>query len=238
MPLHDRIIPSGPGRSSGLICLALALCALPSAPAPVWAQQGPAEPAPLAAPPQDVALPVLTLDFERLFETTRWGKRIISDLARDRAALRAENNRISDALVAEEKALTDRRATLAPGAFRAEADAFDERATGIRAAQKAKDQALTQGLAQHRQAFYAAVAPLMDELLARRGAVVLLDRRAIIRGLEAADITDDLAALVDARLGTGPEDDSGAAPEAGAEAAPAETPPDPDLPPRPAASSE
>ncbi|WP_176518617.1 OmpH family outer membrane protein [Rhodobacter maris] len=198
---------SRPGRSFGLVCLVLAAVWL-LGPIPGVAQQT----APAEAGGHDVELPVLTLDFERLFETTLWGKRIIADLTRDRDALRAENNRISDALVAEEKALTDRRATLAPEAFRAEADAFDERATGIRAAQKAKDQALSQGLAQHRQSFYAAVAPLMDEVLARRGAVVLLDRRAIIRGLEAADITDDLAALVDARLGTGPAEDQGADP--------------------------
>ena len=157
-------------------------------------------PAPEAA---QARLPVLTLDFERLFDSTRWGKRLAADLAAESAALNAENNRIAEDLIAEEKALTDRRAAMSPQAFRTEADAFDERATDIRAAQKAKAQAFTQAYEASRQAFFAALAPLIDEVLAGRGAVVVLDRRAIIRGLEAADITDDLVALADERLGDG-----------------------------------
>lgn len=162
--------------------------------------------APLPGLAQDKppAVPVLTLDFERLFDDTLWGKAIAADLARESTALAAENTRIADDLIAEEKLLTERRAKLTPAAFRAEADAFDERATGIRAAQKAKAQALTQSFEAAQQAFFVASGPLIDEILTRRGAVMVLDRRAIIRGLEAADITEDLARLMDARLGTGP----------------------------------
>lgn len=184
---------TGPGGIPGLLRLVALALACAATPAPVFAQD-----------PGKAVLPVLTLDFERLFAQTRWGKRIGADLAAESAALNAENNRIAEDLIAEEKSLTDRRAQLAPQAFRAEADAFDDRATGIRAAQKSKAQALSQGYDAARQAFYQALAPLIDEVLAGRGAVVVLDRRAIIRGLEAADITDDLAALVDARLGDGP----------------------------------
>ncbi|PTV94817.1 periplasmic chaperone for outer membrane proteins Skp [Rhodobacter aestuarii] len=184
-----------PGGLPGLLRASLLGVALllPIA-VPVSAQDGAGAHAPL---------PVLTMDVEGLFERTLWGKRIMSELAAESAALTAENNRIADDLIAEEKSLTDRRASLAPGAFRAEADAFDERATGIRNAQRAKSQALSQSFENQRQAFYTTVAPLMDEFLASRGAVVLLDRRAIIRGLEAADITDELVDMVNARMGDG-----------------------------------
>ncbi|MBZ4021582.1 hypothetical protein CKO11_03805 [Rhodobacter sp. TJ_12] len=192
----------GPGGIPGLLRAGLVavLLLVPQA-APLIAQEGAPQTVPIA--PAPMRMPVLTLDVERLFETTLWGKRIMSELAQESAALTAENNRIAEDLIAEEKALTDRRATLSPEAFRAEADAFDARATGIRNAQKAKAQALNQSFETRRQDFYVGIAPLMDELLAAREAVVLLDRRAIIRGFEAADITEDLAALVDARLGDG-----------------------------------
>lgn len=180
-----------PGGIPGLLRLCLLVLALSLLPVPQVQ----------ATPP---SLPVLTLDFERLFSESRWGQRIAADMARDSAALGTENARIADDLIAEEKSLTDRRAKLAPEAFRAEADAFDERATGIRAAQKAKAQALTQNFDAARQAFFEATGPFLDEILAGRGAVMVLDRRAIIRGLEAADITDDLVHLLDERLGEGP----------------------------------
>lgn len=196
-----RLTTEGPGILPGLLrltlCVGLAFACLGTA--PVRAEQAPA------------AVPVLTLDFERLFSETLWGKRIAADMARDSAALNAENTRIADDLIAEEKALTDRRARLTPEAFRAEANAFDERATGIRAAQKAKAQALTQSYDSARQGFLNASGPLIDEVLTSRQAVMVLDRRVIIRGLEAADITEDLARLMDARLGKGPTDPPSAA---------------------------
>ena len=194
----------GSGRLFGLVrlCLGVTVLSLGLAVTQTRAEPG-------GQPP----VPVLTLDFEQLFDKTLWGKRIAADMARDSAALMAENTRIADDLIAEEKQLTERRATLMPAAFRAEADAFDERATGIRAAQKAKAQALTQSYEAARQAFFVASGPLIDEVLTRRDAVMVLDRRAIIRGLESADITAELARLMDARLGAGPSDQT--RPEAG-----------------------
>ncbi|WP_157851868.1 OmpH family outer membrane protein [Rhodobacter capsulatus] len=192
--MRQRKALTGPGSLPGLLrlCLVAAVLALGLA-------------APLRAEPvAPAAVPVLTLDFERLFDDTLWGKAIAAEMTRESTALAAENTRIADDLIAEEKLLTERRAKLTPAAFRAEADAFDERATGIRAAQKAKAQALTQSFETARQAFFVASGPLIDEILTRRGAVMVLDRRAIIRGLEAADITEDLARLMDARLGAGP----------------------------------
>ncbi len=176
--------------------VALALAGLPMA-AP--AQQA----APLTEPVIRLPNPVLTLDWERLFEETLWGKRIRADLEAQSKDLQQENNRIADDLIAEEKALTDRRATMEPDAFRSEANAFDERATGIRNAQKTKAQTLSQHFDDERQAFFEAVSPLLDDLLVQRGAVVVLDRRAIIRGVANADVTEEIVRLVDQKFGEG-----------------------------------
>lgn len=200
----------GPGRTPGPLRAAPVLAVLLAVllGAMLGAAPGRAEQAAPVAPGAESAVaqgaPVLILDFERLFDETRWGQRIAADLAAASSALNTENNRIADDLIAEEKALTERRAGMPAEQFRTEANAFDERATAIRAAQKAKAQSLSQSYDAARQGFFDAVAPLIDELLAGRGAVVVLDRRAILRALPQADITDDLVALIDARLGTGP----------------------------------
>lgn len=205
MRSHRDNLRKGPGIISGLLCLWLA--ALPGFATPALAQQAPAT----GATPRAI-VPVLTLDWEKLFEDTLWGKRIRNDLSEASRALNAENNRIADDLIAEEKALTDKRPTMDPKVFRTEADAFDERATAIRNAQKAKAQALSQNFEEARQAFFAGVAPLLDDILASRGAVVVLDRRVIIRGLAEADVTAELVTLVDAQLGSGPAEDGLPAP--------------------------
>lgn len=201
-----------PGLRLGLLALLAGLgCAVPGLVAAQQAQGGGRGEAVIRVPS-----PVLTLDWEALFEATRWGKRIRADLTTESRALSDENNRIADDLIAEEKALTERRATMDPAAFRTEANAFDERATGIRNAQKAKAQALSRRFEESRQAFFEAVTPMLDDILAKRGAVMVLDRRVIIRGLAEADVTDDLVRLVDGKLGDGPAAAEAAAPDTSA----------------------
>lgn len=146
---------------------------------------------------------ILTLDWDRLYEGSAWGQRVVRDVAEASRALNTENNRIADALVAEERALTEQRATMELAAFRAAAEAFDKRATEIRAAQKAKAQALQARLDQERGAFIQAALPILDELLVARGAAIVLDRRVIIRGLADLDVTAELVRLVDERVGDG-----------------------------------
>lgn len=227
MRILSRFI-GGPGLRLGLVVLSAGLAGL--AAVPVSAQQAQGHGDTVIRVPS----PVLTLDWEALFEATRWGKRIRADLASESRALSDENNRIADDLIAEEKALTERRATMDPKAFRAEANAFDERATGIRNAQKAKAQALSRRFEEDRQAFLEAVTPMLDDILTKRGAVVVLDRRVIIRGLAEADVTDDLARLVDEKVGDGPPPAETPAPGTSAEGAAAPGTAAPETPAAPA----
>ncbi|WP_415182980.1 OmpH family outer membrane protein [Phaeovulum sp.] len=150
-----------------------------------------------------VPSPILTLDWERLYDSSLWGARVKTDMEAASTQLKAENTRISEGLVAEEKSLTERRSTMTPEAFRAEADAFDARVTDIRDAQEAKAHALSRRLDEERQAFISAAFPLLDEVLQARRAVAILDRRVIIRGAKDIDVTADLGARVDAALGDG-----------------------------------
>ena len=158
-----------------------------------------------STPAQEIIVPspVLTLDWERLYAGSLWGRRVNAEIAAASRMLQTENTRIADDLVTEERDLTERRPTMSLADFNAAAEAFDQRATGIREAQRAKAQALSRQLEEERQAFIAAAMPLLDDMLATRGAVVVLDARVIIRGLAQADITAELGARVDAEIGDG-----------------------------------
>ncbi|MCB2109934.1 MAG: OmpH family outer membrane protein [Defluviimonas sp.] len=170
-----------------------------------------------AAPAQDTAAapgpstgsfrsPILTLDQERLFAETLWGQRARKRIEEASAALAAENRTYEEQLGQEEQALTAKRKTLAPAEFRKEADAFDARVTEIRRTQDAKERGISQVQEEERKRFYAAALPVMGEVLRRNGALVVLDSRAIFLAADAIDVTDEMIAEIDAKLGAGGDD--------------------------------
>ncbi len=200
--------------------LALALCA---------------GPVPAQTPEAPVESPVLTLDQERFFTETLWGKRVTAELNADSAALGAENRRIESELTAEEKNLTERRPNMTAEEFRKAADDFDARVVGIRNAQDAKTRALNGRGETERQEFFNKALPVISDVLQERGAVAVLDSRAIFVSSGAIDITDTLIAEIDRRIGAGPAEPAPAEPARdGQEPAPAPAPapssPDPAAP--------
>ena len=172
--------------------------------------------------PGEVQSAILTLDQERLFNGTLWGKRATRDIEAASADLVAENRRIEADLTAEEKSLTERRPTMTPEAFRAEADAFDTKVVAIREAQDAKARSLQTLREQERQTLYSAALPVLTRVMRDRGASVILDVRSVFVSLTAIDVTDDLIRALDAELGAGPaeappaeddQDDDGQTPQ-------------------------
>jgi Skp family chaperone for outer membrane proteins len=150
-----------------------------------------------------VGASIATIDQERLFNDSTWGKRVAVEIADISANLAVENRRIEAELTAEEKSLTERRASLQPDLFRAEAEAFDQKVTQIRQEQDTKLRDIGKKHDAEKQAFYRAILPVMGRLLSQRGAIVVLDSRAIVLAAEKIDITDELIGMIDKELGDG-----------------------------------
>ncbi len=185
--------------------------------------------APLFAQSEEAKPPssaILTIDQERMFSGSAWGKRATERVTADSAKLASENRALEAQLVAEEKDLTDARPTMAPDAFRKAADAFDARVVEMRRTQDAKGRAIARITDAERQRFYKAALPVMGEVLRRRGAVVVLDSRAIFVSAESIDVTDEMIAAIDEALGAGEDapdpapEEGGTAPQSGANAPP------------------
>ncbi len=191
--------------------LGLAVALAPGGPA---AQEAPA---PDAAGP--VQSPVLTIDAERLFAETLFGRRVNAELVARSDALQSENERLAAELAARERGLTERRPTMEPEAFRAAADAFDADVQRIRAEQDAKEVALQQTLDAERQRFLGVVTPVLARLMIESGAAVILERRYVFLGVGLVDVTDEAIGAIDAALGDGSEG-QGPAPAEPAEEAP------------------
>lgn len=191
---------------------------------------------------------VLTLDQERLFQGSAAAARISAAIERQAAELAAENREIEAALSAEELELTEARPTLEPEAFRALADAFDEKVQRIRGEQDAKERALQELREAERQNFLRRISPVLAEIARERGALLILDRRAVLLSADSIDITDEAIARIDASLTVdpplgAPETSPEPAPDPSPETAPdtaidgnAETTPSPEPEPSPTPS--
>ncbi len=152
---------------------------------------------------QEATTPVLVLDPERLFEQSAWGQAALSRIEAESAALVAENRRIEAELIAEERALTEQRATMEVEDFRALADTFDEKVQRLRAEQDAKTRGVQSLREEEQERFFGLIAPILSDLVRSRGATVVLDRRSVFLAVTAADITEEAIAAVDAQLGQG-----------------------------------
>ncbi len=146
---------------------------------------------------------VVTLDVERLFTGSQWGKRFTADLEEASRALQAENRKIEAALTAEEKELTEKRTGLPAEEFRALAGDFDTRVTGIRQAQADKVRELQARPEEERARFFEAARPIIGQVMTSQGAVAVLDIRAVFLSIRSVDVTDEVIAAVDAQLGSG-----------------------------------
>lgn len=147
--------------------------------------------------------PVLSLDQDRMFASSDFGKRFEAALQADGSLLEAENRRIEAALEAEEKDLTARRPAISADAFRALADAFDTKVQRIRTEQTAKARALGERTEQAQRQFIEAARPVLEQLMVDAGAVVIIDPRSVVMSRAAIDVTDEAIRRINANIGDG-----------------------------------
>lgn len=147
--------------------------------------------------------PIMVVDFERIFVETLYGRRIADEVNAERERVQAENDRIAAELLAEESALTEARSTMDAEAFRLAASAFDERAQNVRASREAEQTRLVALRDDERAQFIERIQPLISAMMLQRGAVVTMDRRAVIQAIGGANATDAAIAMINERLGDG-----------------------------------
>ncbi len=148
--------------------------------------------------------PILTLNQERLYASSAFGQRVRAELDADSVALVAENRRIEAALVAEESQLTKDRVNMDPADFRALAEDFDVRVTGIRSAQAEKRDALQRVADQERARFFELAYPELFALVEETGALAILNQSAVILSSRQIDVTDIAIERMNAAFGAAP----------------------------------
>lgn len=167
--------------------LALCLCL---AATPLLAQQ--------VSPPQ-----ILTLDQDRLYSMSLYGKALEAKSLAATQDLANENRKIEADLSAEEASLTTQRQTASVTEFAKLAADFDARVEKIRAAQEKKAQQLITDRDAGRKQFFDAAVPLLADLMRKLGAYAILNRSSVVLSFDSIDVTDRAVAALDAQLGDG-----------------------------------
>ncbi|WP_409996938.1 OmpH family outer membrane protein [Leisingera daeponensis] len=152
---------------------------------------------------------ILTIQPDRLFSESAFGRRAEREIEAEGAVLTAENRRIEAELRSEELELTERRSEMEPEAFRALADAFDQKVQETRRRQDQKLREITQMGEEARREFIKASLPVLQQIMQEAGAGAILDHSSVFLSAEAADITSLAIARIDAVLGDGAADEDG-----------------------------
>lgn len=207
-------------RIAGILALLLA-------PVGAGLAQVPAEDAADLPPAPQVRTTVLTLDQDRMFRESAWGRAATLSAETRAQELTAENRGIEQALEAEELELTTKRTSMSAEDFAPLAAAFDQKVEDFREGQDGKSRAISRQLDEDRQRFYGLAVPVLVDLLAEYEAALIIADDAVILSLSAVDVTEQAITLMDQRL-PGPEASRGSgeetgepAPEGGAGTAPA-----------------
>lgn len=149
---------------------------------------------------------ILVIEFERAFSQSAYGKRFALDLEEAGAEIAAENRQIEAELEKEELQLTEQRKAMLPDDFRKLADAFDQKVQQLRREQDTKAQSLRQWQDQARREFLGAARPVLNQIMQRSGAVVILEKRETFVSVSEIDITDQLIAGINSAIGDGTPD--------------------------------
>ncbi|APG46846.1 OmpH family outer membrane protein [Phaeobacter porticola] len=146
---------------------------------------------------------LLTIQSERLYAESAFGQRVSRELDAEGAVLTAENRRIEAELRAEELDLTARRSSMDPAAFRALADAFDEKVQETRRSQDQKLREINQMGEDARRDFFTASLPVLQQIMREAGAGAILEHANVFLSADAADITDLAISRINNVLGSG-----------------------------------
>jgi Skp family chaperone for outer membrane proteins len=184
-----------PRRAIALFLAGVLLLLAAGTAGPAAAQQG--------STAQPVRSPILTIESDRFFAQSMFGRRIASEIEADSAVLAAENREIEAELIAEEQALTEERAIVDRETFGEMADEFDTRVQRIRREQDAKARDVTGRADEARRDFLNAARPVLAAIMRERGAAIIVERRSVFISAGAIDITDEAIASIDAAIGDG-----------------------------------
>jgi len=149
--------------------------------------------------------PILVLDQDGLFTSSKLGQAMQLIQAEKRTILLQESRLISDAFVIEEKRLTEIRSEVNAEEFRTLSEDFDKRVLATREAQLSKDVEMQQSVDGQRRRFLIIAAPFLSEIMTRYHASAIIDQRSVLLFNLNLDITTEAIVILDRAFELNPD---------------------------------
>lgn len=147
---------------------------------------------------------ILVIDTQQVINFSSLGQQVSAQLASAEAALRSENERISEALAEEERSITEQRDTLSPESFTALADAFDKKTQRLRSEQSEKLIALSKQREEMANDLLQTAMPILQDIMREAGAQALIDIKYIVLAADYLNITQEAIERINRSLQDGP----------------------------------
>ena len=151
----------------------------------------------LALPVSAQSPGILVVDLERAYDSSKFAQAMRDAFSLQNQLLNEENSNILNALKREELQLTEDRATLSPELFAVAAEAFDVKVQGIRKSRLQKLRLVEDQFNRLKINFFQKINPFFDEVMLEFDAAAILEKKSIVRSIDALDITDLLVQRVD-----------------------------------------
>ncbi len=145
---------------------------------------------------------VVSVNRERLIQSSEFGKALVESLAARQKALVEENDTLAQDMEREERELTDVRKTLTSEEFSPLAEAFDEKVKEVRRQQDQKAVELAQALEGARFSFFRQAERVIAQLMKENGIVFVLDESAVWIS-QGGDVTNLVIERLDAAYRAG-----------------------------------
>jgi len=167
-------------------CAAAVFAAAFSMTVPVAAQaQQAAQPAAQNTP----APKILVIDRSAILRGSKVGQSIADQVKAYTKAAQKEFKGENDALEREGRALQQQVAILAPAVKKQKIAAFEKKQKAFQAKVQTRQEEIQGGVMQARQVVEKALGPILQGIMAERGANLLMDRSAIVLGTVNVDVT-------------------------------------------------
>lgn len=142
--------------------------------------------------------PVLVVDIDRAMREAKAAEALRALEVDERRALRARLDALQADLEADEAALSEAKPTLEREEFERRVQAFDTRVRAVRRAAQTAADTLQERFRAAAEALRTEIEPLLDAIMAERGAAVVFDRGSALRVAPGLDVTGEVLARLDA----------------------------------------
>lgn len=145
---------------------------------------------------------VIVVDKERVLRESAVAKRLAEMESKSRADLQSKLNALSEEIEREERELTELREDTAKEVFDERVRAFNDKVQQARRTFQRESEAIQREFARARQQASDALTPVLQQMLAEKGAELVIDRRSVLAARPGADLSSEAIERFDAATET------------------------------------